>query len=88
MAPQPTRRRFPDAAGYLRSLIGTMVWACSGTLYGIIRSAERVGRRVLLTIEGGHGKDVQAWADECSRDQNAAAMMRGAAVFGKAIPDG
>jgi hypothetical protein len=74
-------RKFPDASAYLRSLIGQMVYACAGTFFGIIRKAQREGRRIIVTVESSDGRDVDVWADECSRDENAAKMMRMAAAI-------
>lgn len=67
----------------MRSLIGVMVYALGGNFYGIIRRAEREGHRIILRLESSDGKDVDVWADECSTSENAAKMMRGAAIIGK-----
>lgn len=72
----------------MRSLIGVMVYATAHKMYGIIRRARREGRRVLLTVESAEGKDVEAFADECSRSHNAAQMMRMARKVGKEVQIG
>jgi hypothetical protein len=62
-----------------------MVYALGGTFYGIIRKAQREGRRIILTLESSEGKDVDVWADECSTNLNAAKMMRAAKAVGKEV---
>lgn len=73
---------------YCQSLIGTMVWALGGTVYGIIRKAWREGRRIRIQIEAGEGRDLEAWADECSDWQHAANTMRMAKTVGKEVTNG
>lgn len=90
MAHQPIRlrKRYPDVSTYLESLIGRMVYALGGNFFGIIRRAEREGRRIILRLESSEGKDVDVWADECSTNEHAARMMRGAAIIGRPLNRG
>lgn len=79
------RKRFPNAQAYLQSLVGVMVWALGGNFFGIIRKARREGRRIILTLESSDGRDVEAFADECSTNENAAKAMRAGRVVGKPL---